>query len=119
MSSIRYVAAGGITFGALLYMWPRASPGVPGAPNSDAYKTTGVKNIEKAYERGGATSTHTKAYGGTIQGEAGEGLTRDGGATGNATAFDREGMGEDQRPSAQLPPEKAWNKTMYGNEKGK
>ena len=82
-------------------------------------KTIGVQNIEKAYGRGGATSTHTKAYGGTIQGETSDGPMREGGSTGSLNAYDQEGIGEDQRPGAQLKVEEAWNKTMLGNEKGK
>jgi len=120
MSSTRYIAAGAVTFGALLYIWPKASPGIPGAPSGGTgLKTTGMQNIEKAYGKGGATSTHTKAYGGTIQGEANDGPMREGGSTGSPNAYDQDGVGEDQRPGGQLGVEKAWNKAMLGNEKGK
>jgi hypothetical protein len=118
MSSTRYIAAGVITLGGLLYLWPKASPGVPGAPIA-GIKTTGVQNIENAYRRGGATSTHTIAYGGTVQGQASDAPMREGGSTGKPKPYDQEGIGEDQRPSSKMAPEKALNKTMYGNEKGK
>ena len=119
MSSTRYIAAGAVTFGALLYLWPKASPGIPGAPTAGGgLKTTGIQNVEKAYQRGGATSTHTKAYGGTPLGQTNDGM-REGGSTGNPNAYDQDSIGEDQRPSNQMKVEKAWNKTMLGNEKGK
>lgn len=120
MSNARYIAAAGLVFGAAVYLWPKASPGIPGAPSpTSALKTTGVENVEKAYTRAGATATHTKAYGGTIQGQAQDGALREGGSTNKPNAFEQEGMGEDQRGSAQSPPERAWKKTMYGSEKGK
>ncbi len=118
MSSSRYIAAGVATLGVLYYAWPKASPGVPGSPPA-GLKTTGIQNVEKAYERGGATSTHTKAYGGTIQGQTGGGTMREGGSTGSPQGYDQEGLGEDQRPGGQMKPEKAWSNTMLGNEKGK
>ena len=120
MSNTRYMAGGAVLFGTILYLWPKASPGIPGAPTAGVgVKTTGVQNIEKAYMRGGATSTHTKAYGGTIQGQTEDGPMREGGATGKPNGHDSAGHGEDQRPDAQTKVEKAWTKTMYGNEKGK
>jgi hypothetical protein len=120
MSTTRYITVGAVTFGALLYIWPKASPGVPGAPTAgQGLKTTAVENVEKAYGRGGATSTHTKAYGGTIQGETNDGPMREGGSTGNPNAYEQEGIGDDQRAHSPSKPERAWNKTMYGSEKGK
>ncbi|KAJ9606178.1 hypothetical protein H2200_009139 [Cladophialophora chaetospira] len=117
MSTTRYVAAGAATFGALLYFWPKASPGIPGAP-AEGFKSTGIQNVEKAYQRGGATSTHTKGYGGTPQGATNDAM-REGGSSGNPNAYDKEGLGEDQRPSSKTKVEETFNKTMLGNEKGK
>ncbi|EXJ65486.1 hypothetical protein A1O7_01827 [Cladophialophora yegresii CBS 114405] len=120
MSSTRYITVGAVTLGALLYIWPKASPGVPGAPTAGmGLKTTGMENVEKAYGRGGATSTHTKAYGGTVQGQTNDGPTREGASSGNPNAYEQEGLGDDQRAYQPTKPERAWNKTMYGSEKGK
>ncbi|EXJ53781.1 uncharacterized protein A1O5_13030 [Cladophialophora psammophila CBS 110553] len=118
MSLGRRIALGGLVVGAALYFWPSASPGVPGAPITTA-KTTSVQNIEKAYARSGATSTHTKAYGGTIQGQKEDAPMREGSATNKPTGCQQDGMGDDQRPNNPTKPEKWWNKTMYGSEKGK
>jgi len=114
------MAAGAAVFGVMLYLWPKASPGIPGAPTAGkGLKSQGVTNVEKAYERGGATSTHTKGYGGTIQGKEGEARLREGGGTGKPEGHDTEGHGSDQTNDASTKVEKAWAKTMVGNEKGK
>jgi hypothetical protein len=118
MSNTRYIAAGAATLGAILYLWPSSAPAVPGAPPA-GLKTTGMQNVEKAYQRGGATSTHTKAYGGTVQGKAGEGSMREGGATGNSDAYRQEGIGDDQRASPAGKLEKAWGNSMLGSDKGR
>ncbi|OAP55063.1 hypothetical protein AYL99_10763 [Fonsecaea erecta] len=118
MSLGRRMVVGGLAVGAALYFWPQASPGVPGTPVA-TFKTPSVQNIEKAYANGGATSTHTKAYGGTIQGQKEDAPMREGSATSNPKGFQREGFGNDQRPNEPMLPGKWWNKTMYGSEKGK
>ncbi|KIX97876.1 uncharacterized protein Z520_06654 [Fonsecaea multimorphosa CBS 102226] len=118
MSLGRRIALGGVVVGAALYFWPQASPGVPGAPVT-TFKTTSVQNVEKAYANGGATSTHTKAYGGTVQGQKQDGPMREGSATNNPKGYQQEGIGHDQRPTDLTKPEKWWNKTMLGSEKGK
>jgi len=116
MSSTRYIAVGAITLGSLLYMWPKASPGVPGAPPA-SFKTTGMENIEKAYQRAGATNNHTKAYGGTVQGS--DGMMREGGSTNNPNQLEKDGFGDDQRAQQPTKVEKAWSKAMLGSENGK
>ncbi|OAL34444.1 hypothetical protein AYO20_06287 [Fonsecaea nubica] len=118
MSLGRRVALGGVVVGAVLYFWPQTSPAVPGAPVT-TFKTTSVQNIEKAYANGGATSTHTKAYGGTVQGQKQDAPMREGSATSNPKGYQQEGIGGDQRPNDPMMPEKLWNKTMHGTEKGR
>lgn len=49
------------------YAYTAAKPPKPaGHTEANPLRTPGVKNIESAYQRGGATSTHTKAYGGEL-----------------------------------------------------
>lgn len=43
-----------------------AVPKPKGHKETNPMSTPGVKNVEGAYQRAGATSTHTKAYGGTF-----------------------------------------------------
>jgi hypothetical protein len=117
MSTGRYIAGGAVAVGALFYLWPKAAPAVPGAP-SEAFKTPGVQNIEKAYQRGGATSTHTKAYGGTTMGQTDDAI-REGGSTGNPQAFEKDNVGDEQRPGPTGPAAEKWKETMYGDKKGK
>jgi len=60
-------------------------------------KTPGVGNIEKAYAGGGATRTHTPAYGGTKRGDPYDNEPQDGGAS--LRRFEAaQGLGERQRP---------------------
>jgi hypothetical protein len=60
------LALGALGLGGL-YMYQASRPPKPaGAPaDTNLLRTPAVKNIEGAYQNGGATSTHTKAYGGT------------------------------------------------------
>jgi len=84
--------------------------------------TPGVKNIEKAYTNGGATPTHTKAYGGTHQGDKSSVHIREGGATGTSTKespFEKEGMGDEQRPWPATKGGEIFDQTMLGSHKGK
>lgn len=47
------------------YLYVAAAPPKPkGTVEANPMRTPGVKNIETAYQRAGATSTDTKAYGG-------------------------------------------------------
>jgi hypothetical protein len=49
--------------------------------DTNLLRTPAVQNVEGAYQKGGATSTHTKAYGGTPLGVKSD-VTRDGAGTG-------------------------------------
>ncbi|KAK5943316.1 hypothetical protein PMZ80_004323 [Knufia obscura] len=110
-------AALGVT--AFLYMnyaaTPRDNPAM-------SFKTPGVSNIEKAYTNGGATPTHTKAYGGTTQGDKSSVYIREGGGTGESkkqSPFEKEGMGDEQRPWPASKPGEIFDQTMTGSHKGK
>lgn len=110
-------AALGVT--AFLYFnyaaTPRDSPAM-------SMKTPGVGNIEKAYTNAGATPTHTKAYGGTQQGDNSSVHIRDGGGTGESTKqspFEKEGMGDEQRPAPATKGGEIFDQTMLGSHKGK
>lgn len=109
----------GLGLGLLYAVLPAKSPKPAGSPPSDLSKTPGVKNVENAYANGGATKTHTKAYGGTVQGTKGASGLREGAATDKPKGFDHEGLGEDQRSRDPLKIGQAWNEFKYGNAKGK
>jgi len=84
-------------------------------------KTPGINNIEKAYTNSGATPTHTKAYGGTTQGDKNSVYIREGGGTGadkKNSPFDKPGMGDEQRPSPASKPGEIFDQTMTGSHKG-
>ncbi len=92
-------------------------PGSPAPPNP--LRTAGVANIEGAYQKGGATSTHTKGYGGTPLGQKSD-VPRDGNyGSAKEKGFDAEGLGSDQRPAAAGKAGEKWNEMKYGNAKGK
>lgn len=74
-----------------------------------------VTGIEKAYSAGGATPTHTPAYGGTPRGNPDDHKIRDGGA--GKQKFEVEGM--EQRPGDRNVAKKQWDKMKYGSEEGK
>jgi len=110
-------AALGIT--AYLYFnyaaTPRDSPAI-------TLKTPGVSNIEKAYTNAGATPTHTKAYGGTTQGDKKSVYLREGGGTGESkkvSPFEKEGMGDEQRPQPATKAGEIFDQTMVGSHKGR
>ena len=83
--------------GTYLFYSTRA-PHMPSAPNP--LRTPGVRNIEQAYSNGGATSTHTPAYGGTQMGKRDHDGLKEGGAKGSSAkeGMQTEGIGEEQRP---------------------
>lgn len=114
----RRVLLGGAALGLVYFMLPTRSPLPPGTPPS-ALKTPGVKNVERAYQSGGATATHTKAYGGTKQGQRGDETPREGAATGAPKGYDQEGIGFDQRPGPLHPVGEKWNEIQYGSPKGR
>lgn len=101
----------------------------PTTPNP--FRTPGVKNVERAYRGGGATGTHTPAYGGTVQGqrEAGEGEMLRAGAAGKKEfgvqgpneGREGEDVGEVQRPGHAQGSGvgKVWNEFKYGNREQK
>lgn len=126
--------AGGATLAAV-YAYYSNRPAA--APNP--MRTPGVKNIEASFRGGGATGTHTPAYGGTVQGQRdsetfrgdAQGTTRKEGAEQVQSAgkrdFDATGpnggkgeadIGEAQRPASMQAtgPGKMWNKMKFGNE---
>jgi len=84
-------------------------------------RTTGVQNIEKAYTNAGATPTHTKAYGGTQQGDKESVHLKEGGGTGASTKvspFEKPGMGDEQRPQPASKGGEIFDQTMTGSHKG-
>jgi hypothetical protein len=58
------LAVGAVGVGGYLLYTSVQPPKPAGHFESNPLRTPGVQNIESAYQRGGATSTHTKAYGG-------------------------------------------------------
>lgn len=113
----RRVLLAGTLLAAVYFVVP-GKPNAPGA-SADTFKTPGVKNIERAYQSGGATATRTIAYGGTKQGERGGETPREGGATGTPGGHDQEGIGFDQRPGPMSGVGEKWNEIHYGSGKGK
>lgn len=112
--------ATGAALGVTAYLYlnyaatPRDNP-------SMSMKTTGVSNVEKAYTNAGATPTHTKAYGGTHQGDKNSVYIREGGGTGETkklSPFDKEGMGDEQRPRPASKGGEIFDQTMLGSHKG-
>lgn len=125
-SSARFVgpvAVGALALGVVYTYYTYRAPKVPGSVSANPLRTPGVRNIENAYANGGATRTHTPAYGGTTQGSKGTrdqgAALREGGASGSQLPknFDTEGVGEDQRSSEKGL--KIWNDYKYGNDKSK
>lgn len=132
--------AGGAAL-TLLWAYFRARP----APAPNPLRTPGVKNIEGAYRGGGATGTHTPAYGGTKQGardseafrgdaegtsqkDSGSPMVKSAGkrefnASGPNSEKDGPGgesndTGQKQRPpgAQAIGPGKMWNKMQHGSE---
>ncbi|KAK5076283.1 hypothetical protein LTR64_006239 [Lithohypha guttulata] len=126
------IVSGVAVFGALaLYL------NKPPSPRSEPFvsaRTQGVQNIEKAYTNAGATGTHTKAYGGTTQGDKESVFLRDppkdskgsavvsggSGMNKNETApYSRPGYGDDQRSGSKPKAEEIINSDAYGSKGGK
>lgn len=114
----RRFALGGIAVALVYSLLPARSPKVPGSP-VDTLKTPGVKNIENAYTNGGATPTHTKAYGGTIQGRKSDASLREGHGTNKSNGFNEPNIGSDQRSTQPTKAEQIFNEVQYGSAKGK
>lgn len=113
-------ATGAILLGtAYLYNQYAATPRESSAIS---LRTTGVQNIEKAYTNAGATPTHTKAYGGTTQGDSTGAAVREGGGTGvvkdGGSPFHRDGTGDDQRPKAATKAGEIFDQSFAGSPKG-
>jgi len=80
----------------------------------NGFKTPGIGNIEKAYGAGGATHTHTPAFGGTKRGDEHDVDPKDGGAS--KTKFSvGAGMGDEQRPAQPTALGQNFNEMKYGN----
>ena len=84
-------------------------------------RTQGVQNIEGAYQSGGATSTHTKAYGGTNLGQK-EDVPRMGPGqhgTDKEKGMEEEGLGDEQRPGQTNKVGEKFKDMKYGVAKDK
>lgn len=114
----RRLALGGIAVAVVYALLPARAPQPAGTP-STTFKTPGVRNVENAYANGGATTTHTKAYGGSIQGQKGEAGLRENSGTNKPAGFEHDGIGEEQRPIQPTKVGEAWNEFKYGSPKGK
>ena len=114
------ILASGTAIGLIYAYYATKPPAATGTPNTpNPLRTPGVKNIEGAYQKGGATSTHTKGYGGTPLGQKTD-VPRQGGnyGSGKENGFDEEHLGSEQRPTVSKVGEK-WNEMKYGNGKDK
>lgn len=122
-----------LALGTAAYLYMNKPPTPHDEPFVTA-RTTGVKNIEKAYTNAGATPTHTKAYGGTTQGDKDSVHIRDPGTDTSGSAVlsggsgqgrdgssphKKEGYGDDQRSGTRPKAEQILNQTMYDTPKGK
>ena len=114
----RRVALGGLAAALVYSLLPARSPKPAGSP-VDTFKTPGVRNIENAYSNGGATPTHTKGYGGSIQGQKSGGTLRENHGTNRPNGFNDPDIGADQRPDRPTKIEEAFNQVNYGSSKGK
>lgn len=90
------ILLGGVFLGVTYTYFVTRPPKPQGTPIPNPMRTTGVKNIEGAYQSGGATATHTKAYGGTVLGQK-EDVPRTGSATGKEKGFSSDDLGDEQR----------------------
>lgn len=116
----RLATAAVLGLGAYLYISRSPAPRDEPLVN---LRSPGVQNIEKAYTNAGATPTHTKAYGGTTQGDKSSVYLREQGGTGapanKGSPFDREGMGDEQRPkSSSTKAGEIFDHTNTGSTKG-
>jgi len=114
------LAAGALAAGLAYTFFSTRAPAPPGTPPPNPLRTPGVKNVEQAYQNAGATATHTKAYGGSVQGQKDSPVLREGGGTGKEKGFDsHEGIGDSQRPWPKTKAGEAFDTMNYGQEKGK
>jgi hypothetical protein len=110
---------GSLAIGVTYAYFVTRPPKPQGTPAINPMRTPGVKNIEGAYQSGGATATHTKAYGGTVQGEKDD-LRRAGmHGTGQPQGMGEEGIGDDQRPGAANKVGEKFKDMKYGAGKDK
>lgn len=114
----RRFALGGIAVAVVYALLPARSPKPLGSP-VDAIKPPGVKNIERAYTNGGATPTHTPAYGGTVQGKGLDGQTREISGTNRPAGFNHPGFGSEQHKEQPTKAEEVFNEIQYGSSTGK
>lgn len=112
------ILLGGLAVGLVYGLWPAASPPAPGTPSS-GFKPPGVRNVENAYANGGGTTTHAKAYGGTVQGQKGAAGLREDGATNKRKGFEHDGIGDEQRSTQPTKVGEALNEMKYGSSRGK
>lgn len=91
------ILLGGLALGLTYTYFVTRAPKPTGTPVPNPLRTPGVQNIEGAYQSGGATSTHTKAYGGTSLGEKDDVPRRGQGnyGTGKEKGFKEEGLGDE------------------------
>ena len=119
------ILLGGIALGLGYTYFATGAPKPQGTPMPNPLRTPGVKNIEGAYQSGGATSTHTKAYGGTPQGQKGDqGDVKREGDIGYGTSKEKgfesqEGMASDQRPGSENIVSEKFKDMKYGVGKDK
>lgn len=117
-----YIATAVALLGTAYFYYSK--PATPRDEPAIKLTTPGITNIEKAYTNAGATPTHTKAYGGTTQGDKESVYTREGGAAGGTGAdgsspFSKPGRGDDQRPANQTKGGQIFDQTVAGSYKGK
>jgi hypothetical protein len=141
------LAVGGLGVGGYFLYTSMQPPKPKGHYEVNPLRTPGVKNVEGAYQRGGATSTHTKAYGGKLAHFMSSGIyhhvLRPSGCsdrnigtqlgkkddvpvenlgTGRPRGFtDARGMGDEQRPdgSRKTKIEETFDDMKYGNKSDK
>ena len=114
------ILLGGLLIGCTYAYYATRAPQPKGTPNSpNPFKTPGVKNVENAYANGGATTTHTPAYGGSTMGSKGADGLRAGGASGLKEGMNSEHIGEEQRPVQPGPIGEKFHEMKYGSSTGK
>lgn len=104
----------GVTYAYLVTRPPKPQ----GTPSMNPMRTPGVQNIEGAYQSGGATATHTKAYGGTVQGQKDD-LRRAATGTGKQDGVGEAHIGDDQRPGITNKVGEKFKDMKYGAAKDK
>lgn len=116
------ILLGGLALGITYTWFVTRAPKPEGTPMPNPLRTVGVQNIEGAYQSGGATSTHTKAYGGTPQGQKEDvGRMGDGqfGTNKEKGLDSQEGLGDDQRPGSTNKVGEKFKDMKYGVGKDK